>query len=121
MSPMPDSLEERVSFLEGRVSDQSDVLKEIRQSLAHLDQKVDRFRDELAGRINALDERLSGRMNALDERISGRLEGLEQRIDAIDEKMDRVSDRLGQRLLWLFGVQVTVLLVVIGAFYRISG
>ena len=107
---MPDSLEERVSFLEGRVSDQSGVLKEIRQSLAHLDQKVDRFRDELGGRINAF-----------DERVSGRMEGLGQRIDSIDGKIDRVSDRLGQRILWLFGVQITVLLVVIGAFYRISG
>jgi uncharacterized coiled-coil protein SlyX len=107
---MPDSLEERVSFFEGRVSDQSDVLKEIRQSLVHLDQKVDRFRDELGGRINAL-----------DQRVSGRLEELGQRIDSIDGKIDHVSDRLGQRILWLFGVQVTVLVVVIGAFYRMSG
>lgn len=61
---MPDSLEERVSFLEGRVSDQSKV--------------DDRFK-------------------------------------SLDSKLDQISTRLESRMVWLFGVQVTILLAVVGA------
>lgn len=61
---MPDSLEERVSFLEGRVSDQSKV--------------DDRFK-------------------------------------SLDSKLDQISTRLESRMVWLFGMQVTILLAVVGA------
>lgn len=56
----------------------------------HLDQKVDRFRDELAGRIDELDRRLGGRIDALDQKIS-------------------------THFTWLVGIQVAVLHAVVGA------
>ena len=61
--PMPESLEERVAYLEGRVSDQKQAQTELREMVQqlgerveHLDQKVDRFREELAARITNLEE-----------------------------------------------------------------
>ncbi len=56
----------------------------------HLDQKVDRLQDELAARIEALDHRLSGRIEALDQKVS-------------------------KQFIWLVGIQIMVLLAVIGA------
>ena len=57
MSP---SLEERVAFLEGAVGEHSQVLEDIRELIGRvdghvlaLDQKIDRFRHELASRIDA--------------------------------------------------------------------
>ncbi len=47
--------------------------------MIHLDQKVDRFREELCGRIDALDQKFS------------------------------------RYFLWTIGIQITVLLAVIGA------
>ena len=45
--------------------------------VVHLDQKVDRFRDELSARIDALDqkvdrfrEELAARIDALDQKVS---------------------------------------------------
>ena len=55
-----------------------------------LDLKIDRFREELAGRIDAVDRKLTGR------------------IDGLDQKLTR-------HFVWLVGKQVTVLLAVIGA------
>jgi hypothetical protein len=78
------------SYLEGKVEEQSWLGGELREMLAHLDRKVDRFRDELSGRIDTLDQRLSGRIDALDQKVS-------------------------RQFLWLMGVQVTILLAVIGA------
>ncbi len=56
----------------------------------HLDQKIDRFREELSGRIDALDQRLTGRVDALDQKFS-------------------------RYFLWTIGIQITILLAVIGA------
>ncbi len=62
-----------------------------------LDQKIERFRDDLVGRIDA---------------VSGR-------IDTVDAKVDRVRDELSAKLssqfVWLVGIQVSVLLAVVGA------
>ncbi|MDR7463462.1 MAG: hypothetical protein QN175_03070 [Armatimonadota bacterium] len=84
------TLEERVAYLEGKVEERSRLGSELREMIAHLDQKVDRFREELSGRIEALDQRLSGRIDTLDQKVS-------------------------RQFLWLVGLQVTVLLAVVGA------
>jgi tetrahydromethanopterin S-methyltransferase subunit G len=52
---------------------------EIRERLTFLDQKVDRFREELAARIDALDQKVS------------------------------------RQFIWLVGIQITVLVAVVGA------
>jgi uncharacterized coiled-coil protein SlyX len=87
---MPGTLEERVAYLEGKVEEHSRGFGELREMVIHLDQKVDRFREELAGRIEALDQRLSGRIEALDHKLS-------------------------TQFTWLVGIQVAVLLAVVGA------
>lgn len=98
---MPGTLEERVAYLEGKVAEHSHGHSELREMIIHLDQQVDRFREELSGRIEALDQRLSGRIEALDQRLSGCLESLKQ--------------KLSKPFIWLVGIQVMVLLAVIGA------
>ncbi|MER3457120.1 MAG: hypothetical protein C4304_09640 [candidate division GAL15 bacterium] len=63
---MAASLEERVAYLEGKVEEHSrgyaqlrEDIHQIRQHILHIDQKIDRFRDELSGRIDALDQKFS--------------------------------------------------------------
>ncbi len=75
---MPGTLEERIAYLEGKVEEHSRGFGELREMVFHLDQKVDRVRDELARRIEALDERVS------------------------------------RQFTWMVGIQVTILLAVIG-------
>jgi chromosome segregation ATPase len=101
---MPGTLEERVAYLEGKVEEHSRLGSELREMILHLDQKVDRFREELSSRIEALDQRLSGRIEALDQRLSGRIE-------ALDQKFSRY-------FLWIIGVQVTIFLAIIATFLR---
>jgi chromosome segregation ATPase len=113
------TLEERVVYLEGKVEEHSRGYADIRERLTFLDQKVDRFREELAARIDALDqkvdrfrEELAARIDALDQRLSGRIDALDQRlsgrIDALDQKVSR-------QFIWLVGIQITVLVAVVGA------
>ncbi len=98
---MAETLEERVAYLEGKVEEHSRGYSELRGMIIHLDQKVDRLGEELRGRIEALDQRLSGRIEALDQRLSGRIEALDQKIS--------------KQFVWLVGIQIMVLLAVIGA------
>jgi hypothetical protein len=95
---MPGTIEERVAYLEGKVEEHSRGYTDIREGLQHLDQrfvvmeqrftfldqKVDRFREELAGRIEALDQRVA------------------------------------KQFIWLMGIQVAVLLAVIGALLKVA-
>ena len=83
---MPPTLEERVAYLEGRMGEQSQSFGEIRESIVHLD-----------GRVNALGLRI----DALDQK-------LDRRIDSLDQKVSR-------QFVWLVGMQVTVLVSVIAA------
>ncbi len=59
---------------------------ELREMMIHLDQKVDRFREELSGRI-----------------------------DATNSRTDGLDDKFSRYFLWTIGIQITVLLAVIGA------
>ncbi len=86
---MAASLEERVACLEGKVEELARLGPDLRERLDALDQKVDRFRDELAGRLDAT----HGRIDALDQKLS-------------------------TQFRWLVGLMVTVLLAVIGALLR---
>jgi len=95
---MPGTIEERVAYLEGKVEEHSHGYTDIREGLQHLDQrftfldqKVDRFREEIMGAIGVA----NGRIDALDQKIS-------------------------QQFIWLMGIQVAVLLAVIGALLRVS-
>ncbi len=111
---MPPSLEERVAYLEGKVEEHSRGFEDLRASIgrvdAHvlaLDGKVDRFRDELGSRIDDLRKDHGGRMD-----------GLGSRIDALDQKVDRFRDELDRKMSWLVGIQVAVLIAVIGSLIR---
>ena len=83
-----------------------------------LDRKVDRFREELGSRIDALDQKvdrfraeLSSRIDALDQRLTGR-------VDALDLKLDAFRQDVSRQFNWLVGIQVAILLSIIGALLR---
>ncbi|RMH07259.1 MAG: hypothetical protein D6704_05420 [Nitrospirae bacterium] len=61
--------------------------------IIHLDHKVDRFREELVSRIDRSDAR----------------------IDRIDTRIDTLDAKFSRYFLWTIGIQITVLLAVIGA------
>jgi tetrahydromethanopterin S-methyltransferase subunit G len=85
------SLEERVAYLEGKVEEQSRLGGDLHQSVKQLDQKVDRFREELSNRIDATNSR----------------------IDALDQKVSR-------QFTWLVGIQIAILLALVGALIKVA-
>jgi uncharacterized coiled-coil protein SlyX len=84
------ALEQRVSYLEGQVNEQSQALAAFRDALGRFEQRVD-------ARFNAVD----ARFNAFEQRVDARFNGLE--------------NKMSTQFLWIIGVQVTVLVAVLAA------
>jgi len=87
------TIEERVAHLEGHVSEFVNTFADIRESIRHLEHRVD-------VRVDAVDRRF--------EAIDRRFEVVAQRFDALDQKVSR-------QFVWLVGLVVTVLVAVAGA------
>ncbi len=99
----------------------------IGERVTHVEVKVDIFRSdvaELKGLIVALDERMDRRFVALDERMDRRFQAVDHRFDAADrrfveqqERMDRRFDAVDRRFYWNIGLQVMILLTIIGGLF----
>ena len=141
------SVEERLAYLEGRVEDQGrsvsslgDGMTRLEGRIDGLDLKVDRYREELTGRIDTLTDSVGARFDAMDTKIdrcredlSGRIDALTEsvnsrfdsvnyrfdsvnsRFDAVDRRFDAVDGKLSRHLVWVVGIQVSVMLAVIAA------
>ena len=95
------TFEERLAYIEGRVEE-------------HL-RNVDGIRDALV----SLERRTDARFDSLERRVDARLDGLERRLNVMDTKIDLTRDALDQKMsrhfLWLVGIQVTMLVAILGA------
>ena len=130
------TVEERLAYLEGRVgehrhgmADLGDAVVQFTHRMDGLDLKIDRFREELTGRLDAVDlkidrfrEELVGRIDAVEQKLAGRLDAVDLKIDRFREELtgriDGLDQKLSRQFLWLVGVQVTVLLAVMGVLLR---
>lgn len=91
------TLEERVAYLEGQVSEQSHAMLEVRDSVRDLERRMD-------VRFEAIDRRFEN----IERRIETLDAGLSRRMDALDDKVSRL-------FVWVVGVQVTTLVAIVGA------
>ena len=94
------TIEERVAFIEGQVSEQSHARIEVREAVRMLEHRVD-------GRFEAMDQRF--------EAIDRRFEAVDRRFDTVDRRIDALDEKLSRYFVWLVGLQVTTLVAIVGA------
>jgi hypothetical protein len=98
------TLEERVAYLEGQVSEQSHAMLEVRDAVRGLERRLD-------VRFEAVDRRF--------ETIDRRFENMERRIDTLDaglsRRVDALDDKVSRQFIWVVGIQVTTLVAIVGA------
>lgn len=82
-----------MAYLEGRLEDHSSTVIDVRSGLTHLNAKFSRF-----------DEKI----DEVESRLTTRIDGVESRLTT---KIDR-------HFTWLVGIQVAVLLALVGALLR---
>ena len=76
---------------------------------------MDGLDQHLSGRITALEQHLNGRITAVDQKVDRFREELSGRIDALGGRVDGLDQKLTRQFVWIVGIQVTVLITVVGA------
>lgn len=102
------TLEERVAFLEGQVSEQSHGLVEVRDALRHLEQRLE-------ARFDAFDKRMEARFEASDKRIETLEQRTEVRHDSLGRRIEALEDKMSRQFVWTVGVQVTTFVAIVAA------
>ena len=102
------TIEERVAYLEGQVSEHTQTLIDIRDSIRQLEQRFDGRFDTVDRRIDELEHRIEG----LEVKLERRIEGLE---DKFERRSEGLEDKMSRHFTWLVGIQVTTLVAIVGA------
>jgi uncharacterized coiled-coil protein SlyX len=95
------ALQHRTAFLEGRVTEHSQMLDGIRETISSFEERVDR-------RFESLEQRMDRRFESLEQRMDRRFEGVDRRLDGLDVKVSR-------QFMWLVGLHVTTLMAIVAA------
>jgi hypothetical protein len=63
---------------------------------------------ELRDTVRHLEQRMEARFDSFEQRVDARLAGMDRRIDGIEDKMSR-------QFVWTVGVQVTTFVAIVAA------
>lgn len=109
------SLEERIATLEVKVDAHTMSASEVRGALTGLQdqmhrrfEQVDRRFEQVDHRFLELQDQMNRRFEQVDHRFNELHGQMNQRFDVVDQKIDR-------HFTWLVGIQVAVLVAVVGA------
>ena len=96
-------IDERVAALEARMSEQLQTLGFCRETFGRIEE-----------RFAAIDQRFT----AVDQRfdaVDRRFDAVDRRFDGVDLRLARLEDKLSTQFLWVVGIQITILIAIIGA------
>ena len=91
------TIEERVAFLEGRVTEHTRGIDGLREAMASLEARMDRRFEGVDRRFESLEQRL----HAFEDRVG-------RRFDDLDAKISR-------HFVWLVGIVVTAMAAMLAA------
>jgi uncharacterized coiled-coil protein SlyX len=94
------TLEERLAYLEGQVSEQAHTSVDVREAVRNLEHRMD-------ARFEGVDRRF--------EAIDRRFEAIDRRFDTVDRRIDALDEKVSRQFVWLVGLQVTTLVAIVGA------
>ncbi len=101
------TIEERVAYIEGQMSEQSHALLELRDAIRHMDQKMDARFDLVDRRFGSIDQRF--------ETFDRRFEAIDRRFETMDRRIESLDDKVSRQFVWLVGAQLTTLVAIVGA------
>lgn len=98
------TIDERVAALEARIDAHAVSTTDVRGALAELQAQMNRRFEQVDRRFEQMELRFLG----VDNRLNDLQAQMNQRFDSVDQKIDR-------HFTWLVGMQVAVLVAVVGA------
>lgn len=102
-------VQERVARLEGRVEGHAQMLTDVAAAVRHLEARMEQ-------RFASVDLRFTG----IENRLTSLDQKLDRKTDALAEKLEREVGRLDQKLdshfRWLVGIQFAMLIALVASF-----
>jgi hypothetical protein len=89
------------------VSEHTQTLIEIRDSIRHFEQRMDARFDSHESRFDTIDRRF--------DIVDRRFEAVDRRFEGVDRRIDNLDDKISRQFIWLVGIQVTTLVAIVGA------
>ena len=103
------AIEERLAFVEGRMTEHSQMFPDLREAMGRLERQLDGRLDRMGNRLDRMDDRL--------DRMEGRLDRLEARLDA---GLSELRTAMTRHFQWIVGIQVTTLVTVVATLLAVS-
>ncbi len=131
----PQTVEERVSYLEGQLTGLGKTVQRIEERVDHLAITMNQRFNELESRINGLEQKFESRINGIETRINGietringieqkfesRINGLEQkfesRINGIETRINGLEQKLDSHFKWSMGLLFTSWITILIAIF----
>jgi len=117
-----DEVIERISALEGRVSEHDRIFDMIREEIRGLREYIDGRIDDTNTRIDDLRLDMNGRIDGINKRIdetNKRIDETNKRIDETNRKIEEMDIRLNRRIdsnfKWMLGIQIAMWITIISA------
>ena len=117
-----DEVIERISTLEGKVSEHDRIFDMIREEIRGLREYIDRRIDDTNTRIDDLRLDMNGRIDGINKRIdetNRRIDETNKRIDDTNRKIEEMDIRLNRRIdsnfKWMLGIQIAMWITIISA------
>ncbi|MFQ6071526.1 MAG: coiled-coil domain-containing protein [Methanosarcinales archaeon] len=104
---------ERISLLEGKVSEFDNlfnmIFEEIRDTKALIDKRI----DETNQKIEELKNDINKRIEELKSDTNKRIDEINKRIDETNKRIDENNKKIDDLFKWMIGFQATTLITII--------
>lgn len=97
--------EARMAFLEGRVTEQSEMFSGLQEGMSSLVQRMDRFEERM--------DRLHERMDRRFEQVDVRFAQVDTRFLRLETRLDQLGGEMSKNFRWIVGIQITTLITVV--------
>ena len=101
------TIEERVSYLEGQLSEQSHAWQTLRDDIHRVEERMEARFVGFDQRFVSIDQRFAT--------IDQRLVAIDERFADINRRFEGLDNKISTQFLWLVGIQVTTLVAIVGA------
>ena len=98
----------------------NDLRSDMNSRFEKSDAKIDSLRNHMNSRFEKLEKSVDTRFEKLEKSVDARFEKVDARFGQIDQKFEKMIDKMDSNFKWLITTYITVMGVVLAAFYAFS-
>jgi uncharacterized protein (DUF3084 family) len=112
-------IEERLAFVEGRVTEQSQMFADLREAIGSLERRMDHRFEQVDARFAQVDARFAqvdARFAQVDARfaqVDARFAQVDARFLQVEARLDQLGGEMSKNFRWIVGIQITTLITVV--------